>query len=99
MKNTERTDRYLEQKQTEYKMENAEPGTVQDLEQPQALIEKPRHRFDKKSVLCYTSCFVFIAVGVFSIYELARADNCTDKSPYLVMISLLLGILLPSPVN
>ena len=52
---------------------------------------------DRRAATYFTQMFIIIMVMVFAIIQLVRLDDCNSQQAYLGLLTLLLGILVPSP--
>lgn len=54
-------------------------------------------KLDKRALQFFSQYFISLTLITFSMVQLIRLDNCSDQNTYLALLSLLIGIALPSP--
>jgi hypothetical protein len=52
---------------------------------------------DRRATTFFTQMFIILLVMVFAIVQLIRLDDCNSQQAYLGLLTMLLGILIPSP--
>ena len=53
---------------------------------------------DKNAVQYFTTIFIISGIMIFCIYKLTTDESCGAQTAYMGLLTLLLGILAPSPV-
>ena len=53
---------------------------------------------NKNAVQYFTTISIIVGIMVFCIYKLSTNESCENQTAYMGLLTLLLGILSPSPV-
>ena len=53
---------------------------------------------NKNAVMYFTTISIIVGIMVFCIYKLSTNESCENQTAYMGLLTLLLGILSPSPV-
>ena len=53
---------------------------------------------NKNAVQYFTTVSIIVGIMVFCIYKLSANESCENQTAYMGLLTLLLGILAPSPV-
>ena len=53
---------------------------------------------NKNAVQYFTTISIIVGIMVFCIYKLSTNESCENQTAYMGLLTLLLGILAPSPV-
>jgi hypothetical protein len=52
---------------------------------------------DRRAVQYFTQMTIIAAVMLFTIYQLCTIDTCESQSVYIGLLTMLIGVLIPSP--
>ena len=70
---------------------------------PPATLEDSNHwdscclRIDKRAALFFSQLIISVVIILFSIYQLATISECTRQTPFMSLLTLVIGVWLPSP--
>lgn len=80
--------------------------TMNDIENPQPLsnpYDDENHwdscclRIDKRALLFFSQLLISLIVIFFCIYQLVVSPNCDSKTPFMGLLTLVVGVHLPQP--
>ena len=54
-------------------------------------------RIDKRAVLFFTQFFISLIIIFFCIYQLVVLPDCDTKTPFMGLLTLVVGVHLPAP--
>lgn len=52
---------------------------------------------DRRAVQYFSQLFICVGIMTFCLVQLVRLDSCDDQQSYLGLLTLLIGIMIPSP--
>ena len=53
---------------------------------------------NKNAVMYFTTISIIVGIMVFCIYKLTTNESCENQTAYIALLTLLLGLVSPSPV-
>jgi hypothetical protein len=53
---------------------------------------------DRRSTIFFTQMTVIVGTMAFCIFKLTKGDTCEIQSPYLALLTTLIGVVTPSPI-
>ena len=77
--------------------------TMNDIENPQPPNDDDDHwdscclRQDKRAVIFFSQLIISLIIIFFCIYQLVMLPNCDSKTPFMGLLTLVVGVHLPQP--
>jgi hypothetical protein len=56
-----------------------------------------KHKIDKRLLIFISQITLILVLIIFSIVETVRQQTCEDRSPFVGLLTTMVGVLLPSP--